>query len=155
MIKHFEGCHRAVPGRKGYFAAYRDPVGHPTIGYGHTNFVTGGRKFKMGDVWTYMEIDAEFAKSMAYFGNHVKRLVKVPLTQYQFDALLSFTFNLGPGNFRKSTLLKRVNAKDFPGAANEFKRWNKGGGRVLAGLTRRRASEAAVFAGKSDTHYRA
>jgi lysozyme len=155
LIKHFESCLKPVPGRKGYYTAYRDPVGVVTICWGFTNAVTGGRRVKMGDVWSRMECDESFAFSMHLVEGHVRRLVKVPLNQKQFDALVSFTFNLGPGNFGKSTLLKRINAKDFAGAANEFKRWNKAGGRVLAGLTRRRNSEANVFSGRPDPHYKA
>ena len=83
----------------------------------------------------------------------VRRLVTVPLTHYQYDALVSFCYNCGEGNLAKSTLLKKVNASDFAGAAAEFIKWNKGGGKVLAGLTRRRKSEALLFQNKADVNY--
>jgi GH24 family phage-related lysozyme (muramidase) len=72
-------------------------------------------------------------------------MVKVTLRQNQFDALVSFVFNLGAGNFAGSTLLKMVNASDFNNAAGQFIRWNRAGGKVLTGLTRRREAEAALF----------
>jgi lysozyme len=83
----------------------------------------------------------------------VRRLVKVPLEPHQFDALVSFAYNCGEGNLGKSTLLEKVNGGDFAGAAKEFARWNKGGGKVLAGLTRRRASEALLFQNIPDENY--
>lgn len=149
LIKAFESCLRNLGG--GRIAAYMDPVGVPTIGWGHTNH--HGRKFEMGDVWTKAEVDAEFLKDMAKFEDVVHRLVKVPLTQYQFDALVSFSFNCGEGALGKSTLLRKVNAGDFKGAAKEFSKWNKGGGRVLPGLVRRRASEALLFQNITDRNY--
>lgn len=149
LIKAFESCLRPIGGSK--FTAYMDPVGVPTIGWGHTNH--HGRKFRMGDVWTRAECDKEFASDMAKFENVVKQLVTVPLKQYQFDALVSFAFNCGDGNLAHSTLLRRVNARDFDGAAREFHKWNHGGGRVLSGLTRRRASEALLFQNIPDLNY--
>jgi lysozyme len=75
----------------------------------------------------------------------VASAVKKPINDNQFGALVSFTFNLGAGNFLKSTLLKKVNAGDFAGASLEFAKWNKAAGQVMAGLTKRRAAEAALF----------
>jgi lysozyme len=75
----------------------------------------------------------------------VKRLVKVPLAQGQFDALVSFSFNVGLGALGSSTLLRKLNAGDYRGAAAEFPRWNKAGGKVYEGLTRRRAAERSLF----------
>jgi lysozyme len=75
----------------------------------------------------------------------VDSLVKVSLNDNQYAAIVSFAFNLGVGNLKQSTLLKKLNAGDFAGAANEFAKWNKAGGKVLAGLTRRRAAEAELF----------
>jgi lysozyme len=149
LIKAFESCLRPIGG--GRFTAYRDPVGVLTIGWGHTNH--HGRQFKYGDVWTQAECDAEFLKDMARFEAAVKRLVKVPLRQSTFDALVSFSFNVGEGNLGKSTLLKRVNAGKFEEAADEFLRWNKAGGRVLKGLTRRRRSERLLFKNIPDRNY--
>jgi len=79
--------------------------------------------------------------------------VKVKLKPWQFDALVSFTYNVGAGALAGSTLLKKVNAQDFEGAALEFHKWNKGGGKVLAGLTRRRASESLLYQGIKDANY--
>ena len=75
----------------------------------------------------------------------VNQHVHVPLTQHQFDALVSFVFNLGAGNFRTSTLLKKLNARDYDGAAQEFGRWVQAGGKTLPGLVRRREAESALF----------
>ena len=75
----------------------------------------------------------------------VETAVRVPISDNQFAALVSFTFNLGIGNLRRSTLLRLVNERQFGPAAGEFGKWNKAGGRVLAGLTRRRAAEATLF----------
>ena len=90
---------------------------------------------------------------MGAFERDVRRLVTVPLNSNQFDALVSFAYNCGAGNLAKSTLLKRVNAGDHVGAAAEFHRWNKGGGKVLPGLTRRRASESLLYQGIRDANY--
>jgi lysozyme len=122
-------------------AAYYCPAGILTIGVGHT-----GPDVKHGMKITQAQSDALLAADLAKFEKAVARNVKVPLTQNQFDALVSFTYNLGEGNLRSSTLLKRVNAGDFTAAAAEFSKWDKAGGRVLAGLTKRRAAEAALFA---------
>ena len=90
---------------------------------------------------------------MAIFIKAVNDLVAVPINQDQFDALVSFAFNLGAGNLKQSTLLRKVNARDFAGAAQEFQRWNKGGGKVLPGLTRRRACEGLLFQSIPDKNY--
>lgn len=149
LVKSFESCLRPIGGGK--FTAYMDPVGVPTIAWGHTNH--HGRQFKMGDVWTQEECDEEFRKDMVRFEKAVKQLVTVPLKQWQFDALVSFSFNVGEGALARSTLLKKVNAGDFEGAALEFQRWNKAGGQVLRGLTRRRASESLLFQNIPDVDY--
>jgi lysozyme len=143
LVKSFENCLTAVNAAKTEFKPYFCPAGVLTIGWGHTN--DNGRKFKEGDIWTKGECDAEFRADMRKFEVAVKRRVKVALTQSQFDALVSFTYNCGEGNLSRSGLLRKVNAKDFEGAADEFAKWNRGGGKVLRGLTRRRAAEAALF----------
>ena len=140
LVKSSEGCERAVAGG---FQAYRDSVGVLTIGWGHTN--DNGTQFDANTVWSQAQCDAEFLSDMSIFEKAVKDLVKVPLNQNQFDALVSFTFNLGKGNLATSTLLKKLNAGNYAGAAQEFPRWNKAGGQVLAGLTKRRAAEAQLF----------
>jgi lysozyme len=148
LVKAFESCMRAVPGG---LQAYLDPVGVLTIGWGHTNH--NGRQFNSGSVWTQAECDTEFRNDMAIFEKAVNELVAVPINQDQFDALVSFAFNVGTGNLEKSTLLKKLNAGDAAGAAQEFRRWNKAAGKVLPGLTRRRASEALLFQSIPDKNY--
>lgn len=148
LIKAFESCMKAVAGG---FQAYLDPVNVLTIGWGHTN--DNGTKFDPTTVWTQAQCDAEFVSDMAVFETAVNNLVKVPINQDQFDALVSFSFNVGAGNLASSTLLKKVNAPDFAGAAHEFQRWNKAGGKVLPGLTRRRACEALLFQSIPDKNF--
>lgn len=148
LVKAFESCMEAVSGG---FRAYLDPVRVLTIGWGHTNH--NGRRFDANSVWTQAECDVEFQSDMTTFEHAVNNAVTVPLNQDQFDALVSFTFNLGEGNLRSSTLLRKLNAGDYVGAAQEFKRWNKADGRVLPGLTRRRACEALLFQSIPDSNY--
>lgn len=130
LIKEFEGL---------YLKAYRCPAGVPTIGYGHTAGVV------MGQTITKQQADDYLRRDVRQFERAVARLVSVPLTQGQFDALVSFAFNLGEGALAQSTLLRLLNAGDYAGAAAQFDRWNKAGGRVLPGLVRRRAAERALF----------
>jgi lysozyme len=104
-------------------------------------------------VWSQRQCDTAFLNDMKHFEGDVRRLVKTDLTQWRFDALVSFTYNVGAGALAGSTLLKKVNAKDFEAAALEFHRWNKGGGKVLAGLVRRRASESLLFQNIPDLNY--
>ncbi len=85
------------------------------------------------------------AKTLGKYEKAVNDYVKVPLTQNEFDALVSFTYNLGAGNLLSSTLLKKLNAGDKAGAANQFDVWNKAGGKVLQGLVTRRAAEKDLF----------
>jgi lysozyme len=148
LVKHFESCLKPV---KDGFKAYKCPAGVLTIGWGHTNH--HGIKFTNEDVWSQADCDAAFTDDMKGFEDAVKHLVTVPLTAYQFDALVSFTYNVGEGALSKSTLLKKLNAGDYKGAAQEFKRWNKANGKELAGLTRRRASEALMFENIPDENY--
>ncbi|EPU9086317.1 lysozyme [Enterobacter hormaechei] len=135
LIKQFEGCK---------LLAYQDSVGVWTIGYGWTQPVDG-KPIRAG-----MSINQETAERLLKTGlvsyeNDVSRLVKVRLAQWQFDALVSFTYNLGARSLSTSTLLRKLNAGDYAGAADEFLRWNKAGGKVLNGLTRRREAERALF----------
>lgn len=133
LIKSFEGLR---------LSAYKDVVGVVTIGYGTTSGV------KMGDTITKERAEELLREDVARFEAQVLRLVKVPLTQGQHDALVSFVYNLGAGNLSNSTLLRLLNAGDYAGAAAQFDRWNKAGGKVLAGLVRRRAAERALFESK-------
>jgi lysozyme len=148
LIQHFEGCLQ----KKGeHYHAYHCPANVLTIGWGHTNH--HGRKFDASSRWTAGECNEAFLEDMGGFEQAVRRLVKVPLMPWQFDALVSFTYNCGEGNLAKSTLLKCVNRDDHKQAAAEFHKWNKGGGKVLAGLTRRRASESLLYQNIPDLNY--
>lgn len=127
--------------------AYPDPaVGWnlPTIGFGHTT-AAGPPTVSRGLSITRADGEMILMRDLVAVEKNVADAVKVPLTANQFGALVSFTFNLGAGNLRKSTLLKKLNAGDYDGAAAEFGKWNKAAGKVMAGLTRRRAAEAALF----------
>lgn len=126
--------------------AYQDTGGVWTIGYGHTAAAgppAPGRGMKI----TRAEAEDIFRRDVAAVERDVARLVKVPLTQGQFDALVSFTFNLGAGQLAKSTLLRRVNAKRYDDAPAEFMRWVYDDGRKLDGLVRRRRRETAMWRG--------
>ncbi len=133
LVKKFEGC---------YLKAYKCPAKVWTIGYGHTGDVTDGMKI------TQEQADILLANDMTEFSIKVSNLFKKDIQQCQFDAFVSFSFNVGIGAFSKSTLLKKFRAGDIEGAAKEFARWNKGGGKVLKGLVRRRAEEAKLFLGQ-------
>lgn len=111
----------------------------PTIGWGHTKGV------KMGDKISQAQAQALIEQDVAWVKRCIDNTVKVPLGPNQVAALYSFVFNLGGANFRTSTLLRKLNAGDYPAAAKEFKRWNKQKGKVLRGLTTRRAHETALF----------
>lgn len=118
---------------------YLDPVGIPTVCVGHTATA------KMGEFKTLAQCHELLASDTKIAEAAVKRLVKVQITQEQYDALTSFTFNVGEGNLARSTLLRKLNSNDCLGAADEFPKWNRAKGKVLRGLTKRRADERAVF----------
>jgi lysozyme len=131
LIKSFESCR---------LEAYRDIVGVLTIGWGHTG----------ADVTEHQKIDQAKAddllrEDLARFEAGVERALKFPVNDNQFSAIVSFAFNLGLGNLSKSTLLRCVNSGHFPDAGEEFLKWDKAGGRVVAGLTRRRKAERDLF----------
>lgn len=130
LIKHFEGCE---------LEAYKCPAGVWTIGYGHTKGV------EEGDVWSESHADHMLEVELEEYENYVNTAVEVPLSQNQFDALVSWVYNLGPTNFNSSTMLKVLNAGDYSEVGNQMLRWNKAGGKVLEGLTRRRQAEADLF----------
>lgn len=120
--------------------AYKCPAGVWTIGVGSTVPVV-----HPGEVITKQQALARFDKDLSKFENAVDRLVKVTLTQNQFDALVSFTFNVGEGALAKSTLLKKLNAGQYDAVPAELMKWTKGGGKELPGLVRRRRAEAAMW----------
>ena len=130
LIRQFEGLR---------LSAYKCPTDVPTIGYGTTKGV------KMGMTIDKAEAERLLRDDVERFEQYVDKLVTVPLTQGQFDALVSFCYNLGPANLEQSTLMKYLNTGLYTDAANQFMRWNKANKAVLAGLTRRRAAEQALF----------
>lgn len=130
LIKKYEGCE---------LKAYRCPAGILTIGVGHTVGVTEGMTCNQAFADACLEQDVGLAAAA------VNQLVTVPINQNQFDALVSFTFNLGAGNLGKSTLLKTLNNGAYTEAANQFKRWNLAGGKVSKGLIARRNAEQELF----------
>ena len=138
LVRAFEGCE---------LEAYQCAAGVWTIGYGYTKGV------QEGDMWS-----KEKAEHMLWhefeneYENAVNACVKVPLNQCQFDALCSFTYNLGPNALGTSTLLKVLNSGDYSLVPEQFLRWNKAGGKVLVGLSRRRAAEVALFNGERWEH---
>ena len=142
LVQEFEGCAKKRP--DGRIEAYPDPAtgGDPwTIGWGST-----GPDIKKGVVWTQEQCDDRFVAHLQEFADKVNKLLGgAPTTQHQFDALVSFAYNLGPGNLASSTLLKKHKARDYAGAAAEFAKWNKANKKVMAGLTRRRAAEAQLY----------
>lgn len=142
IIKNFEGLR---------LKAYRDIAGVWTIGYGSTRY-PDGKPIKPGDILTgQAQANALFENTLQQYVAAVNTQVKVPLSQNQFDALVSFTYNLGTGALQKSTLLKKLNFSDYAGAAEQFLMWNKitdpqtGNKIVCAALSARRREERALF----------
>lgn len=138
LIKRYEGFEEKP---------YLCPAGVPTIGYGATYYPNTNNKVKLNDkniTESYAELLLQ--DMLGHYERGVMRYVTSKLSAYQFDALVSFTYNVGLGAFKSSTLLKRINAnpcdKDI---IYQFSRWNKGGGRVLKGLTKRRESESNLY----------
>ena len=130
LIKSFEGCR---------LTAYRDSVGIWTIGYGHTAGVEQGMTI------TQAKAEGLLKNDLVIYENYVKKYITYALNQNQFDALVSFTYNLGGGNLQKSDLRKYLNAGNLQAAADEFDKWVYAGGKKLSGLVRRRAAEKALF----------
>lgn len=130
LTEQFESCR---------LEAYQDSAGVLTIGWGHTHGVEQGMTCsqEQADQWLLDDVaDAE---------NAVSRLVKGGMSQDEFDALVDFTFNVGVGAFQHSTMLAMLNDNDVQGAADEFEKWDMAGGKVVAGLLRRRNAERALF----------
>jgi lysozyme len=132
LTKSFEGLR---------LTAYQDVAGIWTIGYGHV-----GPAILAGMTISEADAEALLRADLADAVGCVNRAVRVTITQNQFDAMVDFCFNAGRGNFLQSTLLRKVNLKDFAGAAVQFGLWVHAGGEVVSGLVRRRKAEAAVFA---------
>jgi lysozyme len=145
LIKRFEGCARRRP--DGRYEAYPDPGtgGDPwTIGWGATGHDGKGERIRRGTVWTGAECDARLEADLARYAADVARaLGDVPTSQPQFDALTSFHYNTGA--IARASLTRKHKAGDYSGAATEFVRWVRAGGKVLPGLVRRREAEAALY----------
>lgn len=141
LVKKFEGLHKV--GEDGLIYPYMCPAGKLTQGYGETKGI------KKGITWTKSECEQRLIASLCDHAEVIYKAVKVPLTQNQFDAILSFVYNLGGPNFRSSTLLKKLNAEEYDEVPEQLMRWNKarvnGKLKALAGLTRRRTAEAELF----------
>ena len=133
LIKHFEGCE---------LESYRCSANVLTIGYGTTKNVVEGMKI------TQNQAEEMLMKDLEEFEEYVEDLIDVKLDQHQFDALVAWTYNLGPTNLKTSTLRKVLNKGAYDDVPEQMKRWNKAGGQVLKGLVRRRADEALLFEGK-------
>lgn len=131
FIKNFEGLR---------LKAYKCPAGVWTIGYGHT-----GSDVKENMIITKEQAENLFNLDILVHSNNVSKLVRVNLTQNQFDALVSFEYNVGYGNFLKSTLLKKLNAKDYTGASQEFEKWVYSNKKRIDGLVKRRQKEKELF----------
>lgn len=141
LIKSFEGL---------FLTAYYCPAGVLTIGYGHTNMDGVAPRVVKGLTITKEQAEDILARALVPYENAVKRLVKVPLTQSEFDALVSFAYNCGIGALEKSTLLRRLNKRDYDCVPSELMKYvtakTKRGRVTLAGLVRRRKAEGAMWA---------
>lgn len=136
IIKKFEGLRTK---------AYKCSAGVPTIGYGLT-FYPSGERVKMGDIITPEQAEKYLVEVLKGFQKQIAPLIKTELNPHQWDALISFTYNVGVGNLKISTLLKKVNANpNDPTIRNEFQRWVYAGGKKLDGLVKRRAEEATIY----------
>lgn len=137
LIKQFEGLS---------LTPYLCPANIPTIGYGNT-FYEDGTKVTLKDKPITEQRANELLEYIVNktFSENINKVVKVPLNQNQFDALVSFAYNIGNGNFNWSTLLKKLNKLDYEGASLEFGRWNQANGKILQGLVLRRQKEKELF----------
>lgn len=136
LIKEHEGCR---------LKAYKCPAGIDTIGYGNT-YYEDGTKVKPGDVITQDRADKLLMFILEGFLKSILKVLKVNLTPNQIGAIVSFVYNVGLGNFLKSTLLKKLNGNpNDPTIKDEFMKWNKANGKELAGLTKRRQKEAELY----------
>ena len=133
LIKKFEGCE---------LTAYQCSAGVWTIGYGHTKGIEEGMEI------TQQEAEDMLVEELHEYENYINDNVTAPLSQNQFDAMVSWVYNLGPANLKSSTLLKVLNAGKYDEVPFQMKRWNKAGGVTLDGLIRRREAESLLFQNK-------
>ena len=139
LLRHFEGCK---------LNAYQDSVGVWTIGYGHTKGVERGMKISQEEAESMLQQELEHE-----YEDYISDIDQ-ELTQCQFDALVCWVYNLGPTNLRSSTMLKEIIAGNMDLVPFQMKRWDKAGGKVLLGLTRRRNAEALLFKGENWQDYK-
>lgn len=136
MIKHHEGVR---------YKPYRCPAGLWTVGVGHVIGDGSSLPSDWDRKFTTEEVDSILSTDLRRFERGVLRYCRGPLTQGQFDALVSFSFNAGLGNLQRSTLRMKHNRGEKEATAKEFMKWTKGGGRVLPGLVKRRSDEATLY----------
>lgn len=134
LLKHFEGLR---------LHAYLCSAGVATIGYGST--MHKGKPVRLGMVWTKAQAEQALLDDLIVFEKSVNKLVKVSINQKMFDALVCFVYNVGAGAFEKSTLLKKLNAKEYSEVPDQFLRWDKANGKSVRGLTLRRKAESDLF----------
>lgn len=131
LIKHFEGCR---------LKAYRDIIGVWTIGYGHT-----GLDVSPNLVINQEQAESLLKKDLVNFEENLSKMITTELNQNQFDAIMDFTYNVGLGNFQRSTLCKKINERNFKAATDQFERWSRAGGNVIPNLIKRRTKEKELF----------
>ena len=136
IVKSFEGLS---------LKPYLCPAKVWTVGYGSTTGSDGGPVDPDMEPITEVHADALLGRDLETSERWVSRLIKEPLSENQFSALVSFTFNVGAGEFQRSTLRMKLNRGEYQNAADEFPKWRRAGGRILAGLVRRRTAERALF----------
>ena len=145
-MKASQKCYNLITSMEGFSAKpYKCPADIPTIGYGSTKYLNGTPVQMTDPAITQQQAELLLSQTLVEYEDAVNSLVKVKLTQNQFDALVDFAYNCGIGNLKKSTLLKLLNSGNYSGAANEFPKWNMGGGKVLQGLVKRRKLEQELF----------
>tara|TARA_R100000781_G_scaffold112477_1_gene79730 strand:- start:436 stop:927 length:492 start_codon:yes stop_codon:yes gene_type:complete len=137
LIKKFEGCE---------LKAYKCPAGKWTIGFGHVKNV------KEGDEWSQSHAEHMLDVELEEYEGYINDMVDMQLNQNQFDALVAWIYNLGPSNFRTSTLRKKLTPETISEVPYEIKRWNKANGKTLDGLIRRREAESLLFQKKAWEH---
>lgn len=130
LIKKYEGLR---------LRAYKCPAGKYTIGYGHTANV------KYGDIITVEKAEELLKKDVSFISRELNQVIKIELNQHQFDALVSFTFNVGIGAFTTSTLLKKINSNNLKEVPTQLLRWVYVGKKITKGLVNRRKAEAELF----------
>ena len=137
LIKKFEGCE---------LESYQCAAGVWTIGFGSTHNIEEGMNISKD------RAEELLLEDIAEFEESVLESVDMPMSQHQFDALVYWTFNLGPNNLKSSSMLKVLNSGNYEDVPEQIKRWNKAGGKVLDGLIRRREAEALLFSGEDWSH---